>query len=332
MVSLLSGITEVLDLIVVLTYHATGGAIGVPQWGKYWLSCLNLYDWDGVNPVPPELWYVASIANMLTPVLIWSGLGRLLPDWIPFHPSKWWVQCRVVYLPVSYLYANKCQIPLNQFLKNLREEIFAQPFLSIDFAQHRNTVAPTDIKRPNSLIVSIMNPVVRAWEAYGRPSWLHRRANNTVRDLMQREDDNTSYNDLAPVSKALQMTAIYFSDREGSASIAKHRETLPTYLWQSNEGMTSCGTNGVQVWDTAFTVLAVVEAGLAKDYRFKVAMNRALDFLDVSQLRDNLSDPYRQQRKGGWPFSTKENGYIVSDCAAESMKAVILLQEDWLVS
>lgn len=93
--------------------------------------------------------------------------------------------------------------------------------------------------------------------------------------------------------------------------------------------MTSCGTNGVQVWDTAFTVLAVVEAGLANDERFKLAMTRALDFLDVSQIRDNLTDSYRQQRKGGWPFSTKENGYIVSDCAAESMKAVILLQEQW---
>ena len=71
---------------------------------------------------------------------------------------------------------------------------------------------------------------------------------------------------------------------------------------------------------------------------WKVEMVRFLShnvnatFLDVSQLRDNLSDPYRQPRKGGWPFSTKENGYIVSDCAAESMKAVILLQEDWLAS
>lgn len=35
-----------------------GGAIGVPQWGKHWLACLNLYEWDGVNPVPPEFWCV----------------------------------------------------------------------------------------------------------------------------------------------------------------------------------------------------------------------------------------------------------------------------------
>lgn len=220
-------------------------------------------------------------------------------------------------------------MPLNPLTKELRNEIYVQQFSLINFAEHRNTVAPTDRNRSNSLIIGILNPIVRLWETYMKPSWLHHQANSTVRDLMRQEDENTSYTDLAPVNKAWQMTAIYFADGKDSASLAKHREALPTYFWQSHEGMTSCGTNGVQVWDTAFTVLAVAEAGLAQDPRFKAAMVNALSFLDISQLRDNLSDPYRQQRKGGWPFSTKENGYIVSDCAAESMKAVILLQQEW---
>jgi lanosterol synthase len=34
----------------------TGGAITLPQWGKLWLALLNLYDWDGVNPMPADLW------------------------------------------------------------------------------------------------------------------------------------------------------------------------------------------------------------------------------------------------------------------------------------
>jgi len=48
---------------VALTHDAAGGAIGVPQWGKHWLSCMNLYEWDGVNPVPPEFWYGALALN-----------------------------------------------------------------------------------------------------------------------------------------------------------------------------------------------------------------------------------------------------------------------------
>lgn len=220
-------------------------------------------------------------------------------------------------------------MPLNSLLEDLRKEIYVQPFSSIKFANHRNRVAPTDIKRPKSSILKAMDPVLVFWETYLKPSWLHSNSTDVVRGLIQREDENTNYNDLAPVSKAFQMTAVYFSDGEDSISLAKHREKLPTYLWQSEEGMTCSGTNGAQVWDTAFTVLAVVQAGLAKDERFKPSMIKALEFLDVSQLRNNLSDPYRQQRKGGWPFSTKDNGYIVSDCAAEAMKAVILLQEEW---
>lgn len=33
-----------------------GGATGLPQWGKIWLSCLNLYEWEGVNCIPVDLW------------------------------------------------------------------------------------------------------------------------------------------------------------------------------------------------------------------------------------------------------------------------------------
>jgi lanosterol synthase len=207
-------------------------------------------------------------------------------------------------------------MPLNPLLQELRRGIYVQPFSSINFGEHLNTVAPTDIKRPTAMIVKVMNHVLRVWEVYLRPSWLHRQASDTVRDLVRREDDNTSYNDPAPVNKAFQMTAVYFMDGKDSATLARHRENLPTYLWQSDKGMTSCGTNGVQVWDTAFTVLAIVEAGLAQDHRFQTAMARALDFLDVSQLRENLAHPYRQRRKGGWTFSTKDNRYIVSDCSA----------------
>jgi lanosterol synthase len=36
--------------------HSIGGAVGIPAWGKFWLSVLNVYDWDGNNPIPPELW------------------------------------------------------------------------------------------------------------------------------------------------------------------------------------------------------------------------------------------------------------------------------------
>ncbi|OBT81831.1 hypothetical protein VE02_09348 [Pseudogymnoascus sp. 03VT05] len=284
-----------------------GGAIGAPQWGKYWLSTLNLYEWEGVNPVPPEFW--------------------LLPDWVPFHPWRWWVQCRVVYLPTSYLYANKCKMPLNPLLMELREEIYVLPYSSIDFVANSSTVAATDLKRPYTPLVRVMSTVMRAWEIYLRPSWLHNQANAAVRDLIRREDENTSYNDLAPVNKAFHTVVTHFADGGDRTAVRRHWAKLTTYLWQSRDGMTSGGTNGVQLWDTAFTVIAVAEAGLARTPEFKDTMQKALEFIELSQFQEDLKDPYRQKRKGGWPFSTKDNGYIVSDCSAEGMKATILLQE-----
>jgi squalene cyclase len=63
--------------------HRHGGALNAPHWGKFWLSVLGVYEWEGVNPIPPELW--------------------LLPVWFPFHPAKMWCHCRMVYLPMSYV-------------------------------------------------------------------------------------------------------------------------------------------------------------------------------------------------------------------------------------
>ena len=36
--------------------HQFGGAVGIPSWGKFWLSVLSVYEWDGVNTLLPELW------------------------------------------------------------------------------------------------------------------------------------------------------------------------------------------------------------------------------------------------------------------------------------
>lgn len=284
-----------------------GGAIGIPQWGKIWLSCLNLYSWEGLHPIPPVFW--------------------LLPDWVPLHPWRWWVQCRVVYLPTSYLYSKRFTIPLNPLLLQIREEIFTQKFSEIDFSVHKSTVAARDIKRPHSRLLKVINAGLRVWETYLQPSWLVERAQRHICELIKREDENTGYNDLAPVNKAFQMVAVFCSEGPDSPRIKLHQQQLPTYLWLGDDGMTCSGTNGVQVWDTAFSIQAAVEAGLARIPRFRPSLEKALQFMDMSQLDADLEDPYRQQRKGGWPFSTKDNGYIVSDCAAESLKAVMMLQQ-----
>lgn len=64
-----------------------GGVLYCTSWGKFWLSVLGVYEWEGVNPMPPEMW--------------------LLPYALPIHPGRMWCHCRMVYLPMSYVYGAK---------------------------------------------------------------------------------------------------------------------------------------------------------------------------------------------------------------------------------
>ncbi|XP_064371490.1 lanosterol synthase-like [Dromaius novaehollandiae] len=66
------------------------------------------------------------------------------------------------------------------------------------------------------------------------------------------------------------------------------------------------GTNGSQLWDTAFAVQA---------------------FLEMPENPADYQKYYCRMNKGGFPFSTRDCGWIVADCTAEGLKSVMLLQE-----
>jgi lanosterol synthase len=42
-----------------------GGAAASASWAKFWLSVLNVYDWEGNNPIPPELWCVENTNQLV---------------------------------------------------------------------------------------------------------------------------------------------------------------------------------------------------------------------------------------------------------------------------
>ena len=52
-----------------------GSALAAPAWGKFWLSVLNVYEWEGNNPVPPELWYGALSLFQLLLLIILPSQG-----------------------------------------------------------------------------------------------------------------------------------------------------------------------------------------------------------------------------------------------------------------
>lgn len=289
--------------------HELGGALGSPHWGKFWLALLGCYDWDGMNPIPPEMW--------------------LLPNWVPFHPWRWWIHTRAVYLPMSYLYSLRRSHPENDLTRSLREELYTQPYASISFSSHRNTVAKPDLYHPHSPILDVANKFLGVWGSYLCPTALTAHAQRHVYDLICREDDNTEYCCIGPVNNPLNFVSRFFTEGESSPAVAAHRETLKDFMWVKAEGMLMNGTDGVQTWDTSFLIQSIVDCKLATDPTYHPMLLKALTFLDAQQIRADcpeMSKCYRQQRNGAWAFSKRKQGYTVSDTTAEALKAVMLLQ------
>lgn len=238
---------------------------------------------------------------------------------------------RQVFLPMSYLWSKKFTYPLDSLTRQLREELYTQPYDSINFAAHRGSISDADNYYPKTWLLNTANWfLVKLWNPFIRPSYIIKRAEDWTWELIRMEDENTDYAGLGPVNNPMNMIACYIHDGPDSYSVRRHRERLNDYMWVKNEGMLANGTNGVQIWDTAFITQAIVVAGFADDKRWRPMLTKALEFFEDHQIRENVPDQekcYRQHRKGSWPFSTKTQGYVVTDCTAEGLRSTIQLQE-----
>ncbi|PGH09413.1 hypothetical protein AJ80_07688 [Polytolypa hystricis UAMH7299] len=290
--------------------HKLGGAAYAPHWGKFWLSVLGVMEWECVNPVPPELW--------------------LLPDWAPIAPWRWWIHIRQVFLPMTYVYSKRFSHPVDDLTRQLRQELYTEPYESIKFGYYRGAIAKEDNYYPKSWLLKLAFWfIANIWLVYLRGPSIIKRAEDWVWELIKHEDNNTDYAGLGPVNAPMNTLACYIHDGPDSYSFRRHIDRLNDYLWMKDEGMLANGTNGVQVWDTAFVVQAIDVAGFAGDPEWRPMLMKALEFLEDHQMLENVPDQekcYRFRRKGAWPFSTKTQGYTVSDCTAEGLRAALQLQ------
>ncbi|KAF1954118.1 lanosterol synthase [Byssothecium circinans] len=295
------------------TLWKLGGALKGPHWAKFWLSVLGVLDWDVVNPVPPELW--------------------LMPDWVPIHPWRWWIHMRQVFLPMSFVYSHRWSYPLNDLTRQLRSELLTQPYSSITFHHHRNSIADVDNYHPkHPILVFLFWILTYIWFPFLRTPYIKKRAEDHAWWLIEAEDHNTSFANLGPVNGPMNTLCSYIRCGRDSHAFQEHLRTLPEFLWMKSEGMLMNGTNGVQSWDTSFTIQACESANFCTSPKYIPMLTKALEFLEDHQIDEECRDQhasYRQQRKGAWGFSTKKQGYAVSDCTSEGLKAVLILQNQF---
>lgn len=175
-----------------------------------------------------------------------------------------------------------------------------------------------------------MFAILSAYEACAIPP-VRKAGLDFAYNLVVKEDENTDYQDLGPVNKMMNMVVRHYVDGPESFAFKQHVRRRQDFLWLGADGMMMCGTNGSQLWDLAFISQALVKTGLGDLPENKESMMGALEWLERTQMRENpkhFESAYRGPTKGAWPFSTKTQGYTVSDCAAEGLKASLFLQED----
>jgi squalene/oxidosqualene cyclase-like protein len=284
-----------------------GTPLGAASWGKFVLALLNLYDYEGLHPILPELW--------------------LLPPATPIHPSRLWCHCRQVYLPMAYLYGRRARLPAEGLVLRLREELYDIPYDEIPFREHRDTVARGDSYVSPSVLLRAANQALALYEDRHVPSLRH-RALEEILDHLDHEDRVTHFIRIGPVNAVLNTLVHYFRNAERESE-ALHRSfaTLDGYLFEGHDGVKMNGYNSTALWDTAFAVQAVLATPLAG--RHRPALLRAHDYIRDNQVLEDVPDHeryYRHASRGGWPFSDRLHGWPITDCTSEGLKCALALE------
>jgi lanosterol synthase len=285
-------------------HHAEGGVPAIPSWGKCWLAMLGLFGWEGVNPIPPELF--------------------LLPSSLPIHPDRYYCHTRYIYLAVSYLYGARFTADLGPLRDELRGELYTRPYDGIDFFAHRHDLAKSDLYvRPGA-------ELRLAWDALHQlekvaPAAIRKRALDHALSRIRYELRETRYQCISPVNGLLNVLALFAHDPR-DPEIAPALRGVEAWRWEDPvEGIRFAGARS-NAWDTAFALRAALEA----PERPAAAIRRAYGYLRDTQLTEELPDRRREARAsivGGWCFSDGQHRWPVSDCTAEALSAILIAHE-----
>ncbi|PWA38718.1 lupeol synthase [Artemisia annua] len=288
-----------------------GGAVGTPSWGKFWLTVLGVYEWGGCNPMPPEFW--------------------LLPNFFPIHPGKMMCYGRLVYMPMSYLYAKRFVGKITKLVQELRQELYTDPYHEINWNKARNNCAKEDLYYPHPLVQDILwgilhnvaEPILTHWPF----SKLREKAIKVAMEHVHYNDECSRYLGIGIVVKVLSLLATWVEDPNGDA-YKRHLARISDYFWVAEDGL-KIQSFGSQMWDAAFAIQAILSSNLAEEYGH--VLKKAHDFVKSSQVRNNppgdYSKMYRHTSKGAWTFSMQDNGLQVSDCTAEGLKVALMYSQ-----
>nr|AUZ98404.1 beta-amyrin synthase [Trachyspermum ammi] len=240
-----------------------------------------------------------------------------------------WCYCRMVYMPMSYLYGKRFVGPITPLILQLREELYAQSYDTINWKKARHNCAKEDLYYPHPMIQDLMwdslyiltEPLLTRWPF----NKLREKALQTTMNHIHYEDENSRYITIGCVEKVLCMLACWVEDPNGDY-FKKHLARIPDYIWVAEDGM-KMQSFGSQEWDTGFAIQALLASNLTEE--IGQTLLKGHDFIKKSQVTENPSGEFegmhRHISKGSWTFSDQDHGWQVSDCTAEGLKCCLLL-------
>lgn len=185
------------------------------------------------------------------------------------------------------------------------QELYPEDYYHIHWPSQRNNICSVDLYSPHSKLFDMISDVLDLYEKCSFPP-LRRKAVNWAYQLIKWEDENTSYQDLAPVNKMFNLVARFHGDGFESESWRLHELRRRDFMYMGPHGLMVTGTNGSQLWDAGFIIQALVETGLAtEDEKYRPSLLKALEWLDASQMTDNpkhFEKAYRHRTKGAFGF------------------------------
>jgi lanosterol synthase len=282
------------------------GPLSMPTWGRIWLAMLGVYEYEGVSPIPPELF--------------------ILPRWFPLHPIRMYCHTRYVYLSLACLYGRRFRVDLGALAPQLRAELYGVPYSSIRFADQRHQLGGIDVAAPHHRALRVLNRVLALYE---RHPVRRMRVAALRRCVEQVADERETSNGLGiSAVNALLGCLVLASDGAPHERVVSALASIDPWRWNDDAGGLRIVGNRSSAWDTSFAIRAIIGAPETKSAT--TAIVHAYRWLDQMQVVDELPGRLRDGRdrvRGGWCFADNANRWPVSDCTAEALTSILAVHE-----
>jgi lanosterol synthase len=282
----------------------------MPSWGRVWLALFGIYDYDGLNLIPPEL--------------------LLLPRKAPVRMSSLYCHTRHIYLAMAYLCGARVRFDLGQLGRDLRIELFGSG--DPEFASFRHRLSGPDVLvRPHAALRASQ----RVANLYGRRPNKHLRKHALRRcaQVLDSEREASAGYGLSPVSALLACLVRAHHDGE-LAPARSDLDRLDYWRWHDGAGIRYAGARSSS-WDTSFALraqLASLDRPECAPDRTDIrrGMATAYAWLTEQQIQHDDRAPGCGNQDGivgGWCFGDRQTRWPVSDCTAEATLAILALHE-----